>query len=884
VKNGFVSVAPKTANLRPAGDFSPKPLDAAQKAKLTSDLIRFSSQLLGKNKLYSYAFLEKVAPPLPVNPTGVAVTPLATTVPADGSIRHFVASEKVTWSISPQVGAVSAAGVYTAPSTLTDHQTVTVTATSAKDPAKTISATIALIPIPQNVAMLNADTLPDAMKTLTQWLDCHDCANLLNNMAGNLPDQLSATPFDSVRTGDPGSDSFFAFRVDKLLAKSSTVPSGTGTQPVCQELGVVIRFDFGAAAYADENGRLLSGVQVCNWVGAHYANQFWIAGEIKTHFDTLYTDIGLSPTVFVSQAGESRAIHIAESFRVGRIIFPADRNDPNTNKLAYLLLNTPDFERFPAATLHSLGAGGPIQGFLLCLPEVRGQKERQEAGRGSAVTEGAAAPHQKCDDQFLPTGDSQQSTLEYLNGLQFQQRQAELQTIGFSVDTVPEPALNDSTPNAIFRVPAVDLYIQAAAGSSVSDAPASSSRKAPAPATAPGDVASRAGTGTQSQSAEASRLGMMAEPSLANPKVTPTDPTNVEAPFLANGEYGFQVAYRPGQSVRGSVLAQGANFQFGSAKGFLSGEVGGDGAHAFGSGSVNLDYLWFAKLRRRLSLQATGSSDATAQRLLGGVMADERRTGGNAYAELDVFRNIGGFLFRLTAEPRHEMVALSPKSGAQPTFHLTTIEVGALVSYGPLTALHPTALQVSPRVKFGLGLAATEPTYRVFTADGVLHQRVSNAGLISLDFAGRFQQASSATPIFELPSLGGGDSLRGFRTDDALGRTLWSVQTEIWIPVPGSLHARPDQPVWSFLRQQIRLAADFDAGGVENTDLGSTTGESLLAAQASAAGWRYGPGVGVRFIKGSLALKLDWGYGFGQGALGLGHGRFYVGVSRIAAF
>jgi uncharacterized protein (TIGR03437 family) len=52
----------------------------------------------------------------------------------------------VTWSLNPVVGSISAAGLYTAPATITDAQTVTARATSAADPTKFASATVTLSP------------------------------------------------------------------------------------------------------------------------------------------------------------------------------------------------------------------------------------------------------------------------------------------------------------------------------------------------------------------------------------------------------------------------------------------------------------------------------------------------------------------------------------------------------------------------------------------------------------------------------------------------------------------------------------------------------------------------------------------------------------------
>jgi hypothetical protein len=52
----------------------------------------------------------------------------------------------VTWSLIPAVGTISATGVYSAPSTISAAQIVTVTATSAGDSTKSATATISLTP------------------------------------------------------------------------------------------------------------------------------------------------------------------------------------------------------------------------------------------------------------------------------------------------------------------------------------------------------------------------------------------------------------------------------------------------------------------------------------------------------------------------------------------------------------------------------------------------------------------------------------------------------------------------------------------------------------------------------------------------------------------
>ena len=79
----------------------------------------------------------------------VSVTPQIVGLTASQT-QQFVASvsgtsnQGVTWSMNPQVGLLSATGFYTAPSTITTSQTVTITATSAADTTKSSTATVNL--------------------------------------------------------------------------------------------------------------------------------------------------------------------------------------------------------------------------------------------------------------------------------------------------------------------------------------------------------------------------------------------------------------------------------------------------------------------------------------------------------------------------------------------------------------------------------------------------------------------------------------------------------------------------------------------------------------------------------------------------------------------
>jgi len=81
----------------------------------------------------------------------VSLTPSTTSLAPAGSQQFAAAvsgstNTAVTWTVSPATGTISAAGLYTAPSTIPGPQTVTVTAQSVADPTKSASAAINLSP------------------------------------------------------------------------------------------------------------------------------------------------------------------------------------------------------------------------------------------------------------------------------------------------------------------------------------------------------------------------------------------------------------------------------------------------------------------------------------------------------------------------------------------------------------------------------------------------------------------------------------------------------------------------------------------------------------------------------------------------------------------
>jgi hypothetical protein len=86
-----------------------------------------------------------------VSTVSVSVSPASASLSA-GATKQFTASvggssnTAVTWSLSSAIGSISSTGLYTAPSTASTQQTVTVIATSQADSTKTASATVTIAP------------------------------------------------------------------------------------------------------------------------------------------------------------------------------------------------------------------------------------------------------------------------------------------------------------------------------------------------------------------------------------------------------------------------------------------------------------------------------------------------------------------------------------------------------------------------------------------------------------------------------------------------------------------------------------------------------------------------------------------------------------------
>ncbi len=199
---------------------------------------------------------------------------------------------------------------------------------------------------------------------------------------------------------------------------------------------------------------------------------------------------------------------------------------------------------------------------------------------------------------------------------------------------------------------------------------------------------------------------------------------------------------------------------------------------------------------------------------------------------------------RIYGEGRRTTVDLMQNSVSVLKQNLTTLELGGLYLFESRTAYRPKQFRFEPRVRLGLGLAHDELKFASLQLTGSYHQQLSF--FLETDINGRFAFASNGTPIYELPALGGAEILRGFREDDAIGRVLWSLQNELWMPLPGT--GDGNQGIRRFLRRQARLAAFVDVG-------------AIYKAGTTPSGMRAGPGMGMRIIYRPAIIKIDWAYG-----------------------
>ena len=99
----------------------------------------------------------------------------------------------VTWSVSPSVGAISSTGLYTAPSTLSSPQAVTVAATSVADPVKSANATVNLEPVVVSLSPSTASLQINQQQQFTATVTGNADTSVTWSLGAGNPGTISAS-------------------------------------------------------------------------------------------------------------------------------------------------------------------------------------------------------------------------------------------------------------------------------------------------------------------------------------------------------------------------------------------------------------------------------------------------------------------------------------------------------------------------------------------------------------------------------------------------------------------------------------------------------------------------------------------------------------------
>jgi Omp85 superfamily domain len=555
---------------------------------------------------------------------------------------------------------------------------------------------------------------------------------------------------------------------------------------------------------------------------APLTGQIWNPGAIKAIINRYYRQLDLTPVITIDAvtndpSASGLSITIVEASRIARIVLPAQGDtDAKTykadnEKILYVLLADKDFRSF---------IKNPVP--VSTVP-------------GSSVSSSRLVVDYQIN--FNHKGP-------YLDASRMQVQQLLLAQIGFIA------SIQGAEGSSLVGLNVV-LDVQKIADTPVT--PEGAAKPAPS-TTNPGNVV----TGHQQEADPTTDF----EPRNKPETEKPAKPLKEKKNYIGGG---FE--YRPGQGVRFFGLGQRSRLGFPFPNGNISATAGASGS---GIGTLNYfaDYVLFNRLHRRVSLQLSGGSDSDPNRALAGKEMDQRTTTGSARLEFEPFRDRGGSLLRFYLEGRQSLVTLSQTNSSSTRQHLTTLDVGGLFMFSSVEVEHPRRLRLEPMVRFGFDVARDSPRFTKIQVTGNFHQQLP--ARLALDFSGLVSTASRNTPLFELPSFGGSEVVRGFRRDDALGRRLWSLQNELWMPITNT-DTEAEEGLRTFLRDKVRLAAFVDVGG-------------LYLPSSSKAGVRSGYGLGLRLIYNVLVLKVDYAYGVGVAATGGGHGKAYFSVGSNLPF
>ncbi len=326
--------------------------------------------------------------------------------------------------------------------------------------------------------------------------------------------------------------------------------------------------------------------------------------------------------------------------------------------------------------------------------------------------------------------------------------------------------------------------------------------------------------------------------------------------------FGGGVDWRPDRGVDYFAL-----FRVRSKNGTQAFTLSAGGFDDNGQGDIDYsgNFLGFQKLGRPLSLRAKTGVVQNGDRLFGTEEFDEKRERDILRAELEIFRNRRGQSLSVSAGLRQDVVELSQDGEPRADEDVSVLDIVLDYQKTVGETAYPWNLKVQPTFRRGVKIDGDEPEFDLFALELSYHRLLSSK--LEVDVRAHAGFASGGTPIFEQPSQGGAESLRGFRGDAAIAERAYSVQGELWTPLV--IDRRGAGGLRRLLAENVRLAIFADIGETQRSAF-------------SADGTRAGAGVGLRLDMKNrgIVVALDWGYGFETPVDDEKEGKFYFSLRQ----
>lgn len=266
--------------------------------------------------------------------------------------------------------------------------------------------------------------------------------------------------------------------------------------------------------------------------------------------------------------------------------------------------------------------------------------------------------------------------------------------------------------------------------------------------------------------------------------------------------------------------------------------------------------------KRLYDLEAEVFSDFINDRLLAGIETDQRLSGAAVAIGVRPLGLPAPHDLRLQAGLRHERLELEKTIPGDPEENVTLLRLAASYEWRHTYRRPSLTARVAPTVDFALDVAGGERVFVRPGLDATLHGRHLSGLESDLHLSGG--ALDRGVPSFYLWSLGGAQTVRGFRQDAFLGRHLAALQAELWIPFARRLPERaPDPgvqvsdpgafPLEPRAARILKGAIFLDAGYVSGTPDGRNP--AILGA-----------GVGLRLLvpRRPLVIRIDYGWGLGD--------------------